>query len=139
MSSRVAGVKPFSANTSSAASRSSERVCSMRRSRVHRSAMRTIVPRDLRNSFPFQIPAGIFPAMANRKNAPAVTETLGGVATLEADDQRTVRPVTIWATIGGAVLALQVYVWIRWITGPYFERVPGGPTDPPMYMKVMLT
>ena len=30
-------------------------------------------------------------------------------------------------------------MWIRWITGPYFERVPAGPTDPPMYMKVMLT
>ena len=29
-------------------------------------------------------------------------------------------------------------MWIRWITGPYFERVPAGPTDPPMYMKIPL-
>ena len=29
-------------------------------------------------------------------------------------------------------------MWIRWITGPYFERVPPGPNDPPMYMKVPL-
>ena len=77
--------------------------------------------------------------MANRKNTPAVSESLGGATTLDADVQRTVRPVTIWATIGGAVLALQLYVWIRWITGPYFERVPGGPSEPPMFMKAFLT
>jgi hypothetical protein len=70
---------------------------------------------------------------------PSVTESLSGVVALDADAQVKVRPVTIWATVGGAVLALQLYVWIRWITGPYFERVPGGPTDPPMYMKALLT
>ena len=49
-----------------------------------------------------------------------------------------VKPVQIWATIGGALLALQIYVWIRWISGPYFERVPGGVNEPPMYMKIPL-
>ena len=29
-------------------------------------------------------------------------------------------------------------MWIRWITGPYFERVPAGPSDPPLYMKIPL-
>ena len=53
MSSRVAEAKPFSANTSSAASSSSERVCSRRRSRVQRSTIAVIVPRNLRYSFPF--------------------------------------------------------------------------------------
>lgn len=46
--------------------------------------------------------------------------------------------VRIWAAVGGALLALQLYVWARWITGPFFERVPVGPNDPPMYMKVPL-
>ena len=46
-----------------------------------------------------------------------------------------VKPVQIWAAVGGASCVLQLYVWVRWITGPYFERVPGGPSDPPMYMK----
>lgn len=48
------------------------------------------------------------------------------------------RPVLIWATIGGALLLLQIYVWARWITGPFFTRVPTGVSDPPMYMKVPL-
>ena len=59
---------------------------------------------------------------------PTVTEPLGGAAAPGAEVQPKVKPVTIWAAIGGALLALQLYVWIRWITGPYFERVPGGPT-----------
>jgi hypothetical protein len=74
-----------------------------------------------------------------RKKAPVVTDSLGGAAAIGADVQAKVRPVTIWAAVGGALLVLQLYVWVRWITGPYFERVPGGPSDPPMYMKVPLT
>ncbi len=76
--------------------------------------------------------------LSDKKNAPSVTEPFGGAATLGAEVQSTVKPVTIWATVGGALLVLQLYVWIRWITGPYFERVPAGPTDPPMYMKIPL-
>jgi hypothetical protein len=73
------------------------------------------------------------------KKAPTVTESLGGATALGADVQSNVKPVQIWAAVGGAILVLQLYVWIRWITGPYFERVPPGPSDPPMYMKVVLT
>jgi Spirocyclase AveC-like len=68
----------------------------------------------------------------------AVTESVGGTASLGAQVQPKVKPVMIWATIGGAILAFQLYVWISWIAGPNFERVPAGPTDPPMFMKTIL-
>ncbi|GAB5001098.1 spirocyclase AveC family protein [Mycobacterium avium] len=77
--------------------------------------------------------------LSDKKTAPSITEPLGGAAELGAQVQSTVKPVRIWAAIGGALLVLQVYVWIRWITGPYFARVPSGPSDPPMYMKAFLT
>jgi hypothetical protein len=67
-----------------------------------------------------------------------VIEPAAGAVALGAEGQAPSSRVKVWAVAGGAILALQLYVWIRWITGPYFERVPGGPTDPPMYMKVML-
>lgn len=51
----------------------------------------------------------------------------------------TVTPIQIWAFFGGLVLAFQCYVWARWATGPYFERVPTGVSDPPMYMKTILS
>jgi len=47
-------------------------------------------------------------------------------------------PVQAWAFAGGAVLAVQLYVWIKWVTGPYFVRVPAGPSDPPTWMKTIL-
>jgi hypothetical protein len=55
-----------------------------------------------------------------------VTESLGGVAALGAEVHPTAKPVKIWAVVGGALLVLQLYVWTRWITGPYFERVPAS-------------
>ncbi|HZU46617.1 MAG TPA: DUF5135 domain-containing protein, partial [Mycobacterium sp.] len=76
--------------------------------------------------------------LSNRKNPPSVTESLGGAASLGTQVQPTVKPVRIWAIIGGAILTFQLYVWIRWITGPYFVRVPTGPSDPPMLMKAIL-
>ena len=77
--------------------------------------------------------------VSDKKSAPAVTESLNGAASLGIEAESKVKPITIWAAIGGALLVLQLYVWTRWITGPYFTRVPGGPTDPPMYMKAFLT
>src|SRR5262245_50665490 len=47
-------------------------------------------------------------------------------------------PVEAWALAGGAVLAVQLYVWAKWVTGPYFVRVPAGPSDPPTWMKTIL-
>ena len=76
--------------------------------------------------------------LSDNKNVPTFTEPLGGAAALGAEVQPKVKPVQIWAFVGGAILVLQLYVWIRWITGPYFERVPAGPSDPPLFMKVPL-
>ena len=74
--------------------------------------------------------------LSEKKNT--ITESLSGANDPSSQAQLKVKPVKVWAVIGGAVLALQLYVWIRWITGPYFERVPGGVSDPPMYMKIPL-
>ena len=76
--------------------------------------------------------------LSSKKNAPTITEPLGGAAGLGARAESEAKPVQIWAVVGGALLALELYVWIRWLTGPYFERVPSGPSDPPMFMKVPL-
>ncbi|OBH58879.1 DUF5135 domain-containing protein [Mycobacterium colombiense] len=73
------------------------------------------------------------------KKASSVIEPLGGTAEPGSRVLTSVKPVQIWAAVGGALLVLQLYVWTRWITGPYFQRVPAGPTDPPMYMKAFLT
>jgi hypothetical protein len=75
--------------------------------------------------------------LSAKKTAQTVSESLGGAA-LGAEAQPSANRVRIWAVVGGAILLLQLYVWIRWITGPYFERVPAGPSDPPMYMKIPL-
>jgi hypothetical protein len=56
-------------------------------------------------------------------------------ATVPDDRSMTVR---IWALFGAALLALVIYVWFQWITGPYFTPVPTGVTEPPMYMKIVL-
>ena len=47
-------------------------------------------------------------------------------------------PVVMWAVVGGAVLVFLAYVLIAWVAGPYFERVPQGPSDPPTWMHVEL-
>lgn len=74
--------------------------------------------------------------VSNRKKP--IAEPLGAVSELDAPTQSSVTPVKVFAVIGGAILALQLYVVTRWVTGPYFERVPTGPSDPPMYMKIPL-
>jgi hypothetical protein len=47
-------------------------------------------------------------------------------------------PVKWWAGLGTVILAFIAYVLIKWATGPFFERVPTGPTDPPTFMKVAM-
>lgn len=51
---------------------------------------------------------------------------------------RPVVPVKWWAALGGLVLAFIAFVLIRWVTGPYFQAVPTGPTPVPTYMKVSI-
>ena len=36
------------------------------------------------------------------------------------------------------MVAFIAFVLIRWVTGPFFEEVPSGPSDPPTYMKAAL-
>ena len=59
---------------------------------------------------------------------PVVTESIGATAELGAQMQPKGKPVQIWAAFGGAILLLQLYVWTKWVTGPYFEQVYAGPT-----------
>jgi Spirocyclase AveC-like len=47
-------------------------------------------------------------------------------------------PIVWWATIGGICLAFALYLLIAWVTGPYFEHVPSGPSVPPLWMRVIL-
>ncbi len=72
-----------------------------------------------------------------------MTERTTASRPLPADALRTqedprVKPVHIWAAVGAALLALQIYVWADWISGPYFQAAASGPGDPPMYMKIPL-
>ena len=53
--------------------------------------------------------------------------------------ESTFNPVVAWAWAGGLILVFQLWVWGAWITGPNFVRVPAGPSDPPMWMKTILT
>ncbi|BBY80208.1 hypothetical protein H7I53_15585 [Mycolicibacterium pulveris] len=58
-----------------------------------------------------------------------MTETRYAVSTARPTvpaDRPTV-PVKWWAALGATVLAVQVAVVVRWMTGPYFHRVDPGP------------
>src|SRR5262249_28972699 len=66
------------------------------------------------------------------RTRPAATEPVAAVT------PRTMVPVKWWAGIGALILAFIAFVLIRWITGPFFESVPTGPSDPPTLMKVGL-
>ena len=72
------------------------------------------------------------------KRKAVVTEPVGAATSLGSEGQRSSSAVKIWATLGGAILLLQLYVWTKWVTGPYFEQVYAGPTPLPMYMKIPL-
>jgi hypothetical protein len=63
------------------------------------------------------------------------TTTARPVASVTA---RQAIPVKWWAGIGALVVAFFAYVMISWVTGPYFEKVPVGPSEPPGYMKAGL-
>jgi hypothetical protein len=68
------------------------------------------------------------------------------LATVEAPRGAVTRPVAPvaakrqvavvgWAIAGAAFLAFGAYLMIRWVTGPYFKRVPGGPSAMPSWME----
>jgi Spirocyclase AveC-like len=47
-------------------------------------------------------------------------------------------PVKIWAFFGAIALAFILFVWIKWVTGPYFKAVAHGPDVPPGWMRAFL-
>lgn len=46
--------------------------------------------------------------------------------------------IKLWATAGAVVSVVQAYILIKWVTGPYFERVEPGPSEPPGWMKTTI-
>jgi Spirocyclase AveC-like len=72
---------------------------------------------------------------------PASASQPGGVAASPhavAPEARRLVPVKWWAALGALIFACIAYVLIDWVSGPFFERVPTGPMDPPTYMKVAM-
>lgn len=56
----------------------------------------------------------------------------------QAQARSSFKAVEAWAFVGALILALELYVWAKWITGPYFVPVPSGPSEPPELMKIAL-
>lgn len=72
---------------------------------------------------------------------PPATITTAGVEPAPARDAvrevhvaRPFNPLRFWAGIGAVVLAFEIYVIARWVTGPYFTPVHVGPSDEPTWM-----
>jgi hypothetical protein len=51
---------------------------------------------------------------------------------------RSTSPVRFWAVIGCLMWLLEIYVLLRWLTGPYFHPVDPGPVQPPTSMKISI-
>ena len=49
---------------------------------------------------------------------------------------RTTAPVKFWALIGCLLWTFQIYVLVKWLTGPFFTPVEYGPDSPPTLMKI---
>ena len=58
----------------------------------------------------------------------------GGVDAAE----RRVLPVSKWAAAGGVILAVELWIVVKWVIGPDFARVPGGPDELPGWMRITL-
>ena len=51
---------------------------------------------------------------------------------------RTTRPVKFWALVGGLIWSYQIYILLKWVTGPFFHEVKPGPTPLPGAMKIAI-
>lgn len=47
-------------------------------------------------------------------------------------------PVKVWAGLGAVLVTFELYLLAKWVSGPYFETVPSGPSVPPAWMKVAI-
>jgi Spirocyclase AveC-like len=59
------------------------------------------------------------------------------VELLSVEDRRRTPPVVLWALLGAVMLAFILWVWGRWVIGPYFKHVDGGPDQPPEWMRAV--
>jgi hypothetical protein len=50
-------------------------------------------------------------------------------------DEKSISPIKLWAGIGGIFVALQGYVWLRWLLSGNLTPTPTGPTPVPNWMK----
>jgi Spirocyclase AveC-like len=75
-------------------------------------------------------------------SAPRPVAQSGAACTAATDsslvEPRRIVPVKWWATLGALILAFIAYVLIDWVSGPFFETVPVGPSPVPTYMKVAI-
>jgi len=79
-------------------------------------------------------------AVTSKPVSGSVSGASGAAGTLSAAvAPKRVQPVKLWALLGVGWLALMAYVYVNWITGPDFKRVPAGPTPLPGWMKTELT
>jgi Spirocyclase AveC-like len=76
--------------------------------------------------------------MATTAAKPASEISLRGARAEAPDEAAGTQPVVYWAIAGGIMLAFIAYMVIRWITGPYFKSVPGGPTQVPTGQHIAL-
>jgi hypothetical protein len=51
---------------------------------------------------------------------------------------RKTRPVKFFALIGCLIWAFQIYILLKWVTGPFFHEVKPGRNSPPTEMKVAI-
>src|ERR1700758_653700 len=74
-------------------------------------------------------------AIAERSRVPsaAPARSLAPEATA-----RTTRPVKFWALVGGLIWCLQIYILMKWVTGPFFHQVQPGPLRVPSAMKIAI-
>lgn len=47
-------------------------------------------------------------------------------------------PLHVFAGIGAVLALIEVYLLVRWVTGPNFVSVPYGPSEPPTWMKIFV-
>ena len=76
--------------------------------------------------------------MSQLRKKSAVTESAGATTDLGIEKAPSSGAYKAWATVGALFLAYTVYVFVRWVSGPFFEPVDGGPSEPPMYMQIPL-
>jgi hypothetical protein len=64
--------------------------------------------------------------------------SLSAPITQDTATSKSPRPVLLWASAGALVLAFQVYVLLRWITGPNFKRTDPGPLETATGREILL-